>query len=111
MEEGVGGQIVEVQPRVEHEPADEWVERKSQPADKVGDEYYPVLGLRGGDNLSLGRKPVDDFLGQIPSLPEPGNVLLFNGGGRPLALCSGSGHDWSAFSGGEGESLGAGARE
>ena len=54
---------MEIQPIVEHESADEWVERKSQPADEVGDEHHPLMGLRGGDDLPLGRKPVGDFLG------------------------------------------------
>ena len=48
VENGVGGQIVEVQPVVEHESADEWVERESQSADEVRDEYHPLMGLRGG---------------------------------------------------------------
>ena len=36
VEEGIGGQIVEIQPVVEHESAEEWVERKSQPQTKWG---------------------------------------------------------------------------
>ena len=54
---------------------------------------------------------VCDLLGQVSGLPELLDVLLLDGGGHPLASSSGSGHDWSAFLGGEGESLGAGARE
>ena len=38
IEDGVGGQIMEVQPVVEHKSMDELVERESQPADKVRDE-------------------------------------------------------------------------
>ena len=54
---------MEIQPVVEHESADEWVERESQPADEVGDEHDPLMGLWSGDDLSLGWKPVGDFLG------------------------------------------------
>ena len=90
---------------------DERVERESQTADDVWGGHHPLLGLWGGDDLSLGRKPMSDFLGQVPGLPELHDVLLLDGGGHPLASCSGSGHDWSAFLGGEGKSLGVGARE
>ena len=51
-----------------------------------------LMGLWGGDNLSLGRKPMGDFLGQVPSLPELRDVLLLDRGGHPLALTSGSVH-------------------
>ena len=54
---------------------------------------------------------MSDVLGQVPGLPELHDVLLLDGGGHPLASNSRSGHDWSAFLGREGESLGAGARE
>ena len=42
---------MEVQPIVEHEPEDEWVEGKSQPADEMGKEYNPFMGFRGRDDL------------------------------------------------------------
>ena len=71
------------------------MERKSQPAKEVGDEYHPLLGLRGGDDLPLGRKTVGDFLGQVLRLPELRNVLLHDRGGHPLALSARSGHGWS----------------
>ena len=64
----------------------------SQAADEMGEEYHPLLGLRGRDDLSLGRKPVGDLLGQISGLPELGDVLLLDGGDHPLALTTGSGH-------------------
>ena len=67
--------------------------------DKVREEYNPLMGLRSGDDLSLGRKSVCDFLGQIPGLPELFDVLLLDEGDHPLALRSGSGHGWSAFLG------------
>ena len=55
VEEGIGGQIMEVQPIVEHESANEWVERESQPTDEMRDENDPLIGLRSGDDLSLSR--------------------------------------------------------
>ena len=58
----------------------------------MGDEYYPLCGLRRGDDLSLGRQTMDDLLRQISGRPELGNVLLLDGGDHPLALTPGSGH-------------------
>ena len=101
---------MEVQPAVKHQSLDKRVERESQPADEVCEEHNPLMGLWGRDDLSLGRKSVNDLLGQVSGLSELLDIFL-NGGGHPLASSSGSGHDWSAFLGGEGESLGAGARE
>ena len=54
---------MEILPVVEHESADEWVESESQSTDEMGDEYHPLMGLRGGDDLPLCWKPVGDFLG------------------------------------------------
>ena len=59
---------------------------------RVGDEYYPLCGLRRGDDLSLGRQTVGDLLRQISGRPELSNVLLLDGGDHPLALTTGSGH-------------------
>ena len=73
------------------------MEGQSQPADEVGEKHHPLLGLRGGDDLSLGWKSMSDVLGQVPGLPELLDVLLLDGGGHPLALRSGSRHGWSAF--------------
>ena len=58
----------------------------------MGDEYYPLSGLRHGDNLYLGRQAVGDLLRQISGCPELSNVLLLDGGNHPLALTTGSGH-------------------
>ena len=91
---------MEVQPVLKHQSADKRVERESQPADVMCEKHNPLLGLWGRDDLSLGRKSMDDFLGQVTGLPELLDVLLLNGGGHPLASSSGSGHDWSAFSDG-----------
>ena len=88
---------MEIQPVVEHESTDERVEKKSQPADEVWEEYNPLMGLRSGDDLSLGQKSVGDFLGQIPGLPELCNILLLDGGDHPLAPRSIFGHGSSAF--------------
>ena len=93
---------MEVQPVVKHQSADKWVKKESQPADKVSEKHNPFMGLWGRDDLSLGWEPVGDFLGQISSLLELGDVLLLDAGGRPLALRSGSRHGWSAFLGRKG---------
>ena len=90
VEEGVGGQIVEIQPVVEHESADEWVERKSQSADEVGDEYHPLMGLGGGDELPLVGQPMRDIAGEVSGAAQLGDVLLLNGGGQPFASRSGA---------------------
>ena len=74
------------------------------------EEYHPLMGLQSGDDLSRRRKTVADFLGKIPGLAKLFDILLPDGRGHPLASCSGSGHFWKAFVGGEDERLGAGAR-
>ena len=38
-----------------------------------------------------------DFLGQISGRSELLNILLLDGGGHPLASCSGSEHFWRTF--------------
>ena len=63
VEDRVGGQIMEVQPVIVHQSADEPVEGESQPSNEVCEEPQLLLGLRGGDDLSLGRKSVSYFLG------------------------------------------------
>ena len=94
-EEGIGGQIMEVQPVVEHEPADKWVEGESQSADEVSKGHNPLVGFGGGDDLPRVWEPVRDICGQVSGFPELRNVLLHNGGDHPLA--SRSGHVWSGF--------------
>ena len=69
VEDEVRGQIVEIQAVVEHEPPDEWVEWKTQSAEEVGKEYYPLMGPWGGEKLPLLRKPVRDVFGQVSVLP------------------------------------------
>ena len=79
VEDEIGGQIVEIQPVVEHEPADKWVERKTQSAEEVGKKYYPLMGPWGGGScpfsgsrcaMSLDRYPA--FLSFLicPSVTE-----------------------------------------
>ena len=95
VEDEIGGQIMEVQPVVEHEPTDKWVEGESQSTDKVREKHYPLLRLRGRDDLPFSREPVRDVYDQVSGLPKLCDVLLLNGGGHPLA--SRSGHAWNGF--------------
>ena len=85
----IGGQIVEVQPVVEHEPVNKWVEGKSQPADEMGKEYNPFVGFGGRDNLPRVWEPVCDICGQVSGFPDLRDVLLRNKGGHPHASRSG----------------------
>ena len=54
---------MEIHPIVKHKPADEWVEGETQSTDEVSKEHYPLLGLRGGDDLPFDRKTVRDVCG------------------------------------------------
>ena len=63
VEDEVRCQIMKIQPVIEHEPTDEWVEGESEPADEVGEENYPFLGFRGRDDLPFGREPMSDVYG------------------------------------------------
>ena len=92
VEDEIGGQIMEIQAVVEHEPPDKWVEWEAQSAEEVGKEYNPLMGPGGGDELPLVRQPVRDVAGQVSSLPQLFDVPLCDGGGHPPA--SRSGHDW-----------------
>ena len=73
---------------------------------KVGDKYYPLIGLRSGDDLLFGRELVGDFRGLIPRFPEFLDVPLRDRGGHPLALRSRSRHGWSVCWGRKGLKLG-----
>ena len=90
---------MKIDPVIIHDDANEWVEGKPQPVDKMREEYNPLVGFRSGDDLSHRRKTVANFLGQIPSLPKFFDILLPDGRGHPLASCSGSGHFRRAFLG------------
>ena len=45
VEDEIRGQIMKIQPVVEHEPADKRVERESQSADEMGKKNYPLMGF------------------------------------------------------------------
>ena len=83
---------MEIYPVIVHQPADERVEWKPQPVEEMRKEYYPLVGLRREDDLSLSLQAVGDSLRQISGRSELSNVLLLDGGDYPLALTTGSGH-------------------
>ena len=56
---------MKIQPVVEHEPADKWVERKSQSADEMGKKNYPLMGFGRRDDLPYVWQPVRDIRGQV----------------------------------------------
>ena len=86
---------MKIQPVIEHEPADKWVEGESQSTDEVSKEYNPLVGFRSRDDLPCVREPVRDVCGQVSGFSELRNVLLHNIGDHPLA--SRSGHVWIGF--------------
>ena len=69
------------------------MEWEAQSTEEMGKEYYPLMGPRGGDELSLVGEPVHDVAGQISDVAQLLDVPLRDGGGHPLA--SRSGHSWS----------------
>ena len=83
---------MEIQAVVEHEPPDKWVEWKAQSTEEMGEEYHPLMGPRGGDELPFIWKPVRDIVRQVSGLPQLFDLPLRDGGGRPST--SRSGHDW-----------------
>ena len=60
VEDEVRGQIMEVQPVVEHETAGEWMKGKPQSAEEVVEEDYPLVGFRGRNDLPRSRQPMRD---------------------------------------------------
>ena len=68
VEEGIQGQIVEIQPVKVHETSDEGMEGEPESLEEVGDEHHPLAGLWGRDDLPRGRKPVFDLRRQVPRL-------------------------------------------
>ena len=58
---------MEIQAVVEHEPPDEWVERKTQSTEEVGKEHYPLMWPWGGEALPLFWKPVPMSLDKYPA--------------------------------------------
>ena len=69
VEDEIGGQIMKIQPVVEHEPAGKRVEGKSQSTDKVGQKNYPLMGFGHRDELPCIWQPVHDTHGQISGFP------------------------------------------
>ena len=68
------------------------MERESQSAEEMGEEYYPLMGPGGGDELPLIWEPVRDVVEQVSDSPQFLDVSLRDRGDHPLASCSG--HDW-----------------
>ena len=69
VEDEVRGQIIEIQAVIKHEPPNEGMERESQSAEEMGEEYHPLMGLWGGDELSLIWEPVRDIVVQVSGSP------------------------------------------
>ena len=63
VEDEVRSQIMEVQPVVEHETTDEWMEGKPQSTEEVVEEDYPLVRFRGRNDLSRSRQPMRDVRG------------------------------------------------
>ena len=68
------------------------MKRESQSAEEMGEEYNPLMGPGGGDELPRIREPVRDVVRQVSGLPQFFDVSLRDGGDHPLA--SRSGHGW-----------------
>ena len=51
VEDEVRGQIMKVQPVVEHATMDEWMEGKPQFVEEVVEENYPLMRFRGRNDL------------------------------------------------------------
>ena len=88
---------MEIQAIIKHEPPDEGMERESQSAEEMGEEYHPLMGLWAGDELSLIWEPVRDIIVQVSVSPQFLDVSLRDGGDHPLA--SRSGHGWRRLRG------------
>ena len=54
---------MEVQPVVEHETADEWMEGKPQSVEEVVKENYPLVRFRGRNDLPRSGQPILDIRG------------------------------------------------
>ena len=54
---------MEVQPIIEHNAADEWMEGKPQSTDVMGEENYPLVRFWGRDDLPRGWQPVRNIRG------------------------------------------------
>ena len=89
VEDKIRGQIMVIQTIVEHEPPDKGMKWEAQSAEEMGKEYYPIVRPGGRDELHLVEEPVHDVAGQISGPAQLLDVPLRNGGGHPLASCSG----------------------
>ena len=83
------------------------MKRKAQSAEEMGEKYNPLMGPRGGDELSPIWKPVRDVVRQVSGRPQLFDLPLRDRGGHPST--SRSGHDWRKVEVGSAD-LGAGAR-
>ena len=52
------------------------MEWEAQSAEEMGKKYYPLVGLGGGDELSLVGEPVHDVVGQISGAAQLLDVPL-----------------------------------
>ena len=60
--------------------------------EEMGKKHYPLMGPGGGDELSLFGEPMRDVTGQVSGAAQLLDMPLRDGGGHPLASCSG--HIW-----------------
>ena len=60
---------MKIQAVIKHEHPDEGMERESQSAEEIGEEYYPLMGPGGGDELPLIWEPVRDVVGHVSGTP------------------------------------------
>ena len=79
VEDELWGQIVEIHAVIKHEPPDKGMERESQSAEEMGEEYHPLMGLGVGMScpssgsrcsMSSGRYPALLSFLTSPSLTE-----------------------------------------
>ena len=59
----IQGQIMKVQPIIEHEATDEWMEGKPQSVEEVVEENYPLVRFRGRNDLPRSGQPMRDIRG------------------------------------------------
>ena len=63
VKERIWGQIVKIQPVLEHETPHERVKGEYESTEEVGDEHHPLIGHRSRDDLRQIRKPMLKFRG------------------------------------------------
>ena len=67
VEDEVRGQIMEVQPVVEHDTTDEWMEGKPQSMEEVVEEDYSLVRFRGRNDLPGSGQPMRDIRVKYPA--------------------------------------------